>query len=120
MLSTCITHCHAFTRRGHIVQVYVQCTICMYSVPYVRCTIHMYVQCTICTVYHMYHMYSVPYVQCTILCMYSIYHICTVHSLVSFSQSEENFYTCVWSYDKATKESLLAVAGAKGVIRVLG
>ena len=35
-------------------------------------------------------------------------------------QPDENFYTCAWSYDSDTFESLLIVAGSKGVIRVVG
>ena len=35
------------------------------------------------------------------------------------TQTEENFYTCAWSYDTETGESLLAVAGFKGIIRVI-
>ena len=34
-------------------------------------------------------------------------------------QPEENFYTCAWSYDTETGESLLVVAGFKGIIRVI-
>lgn len=31
----------------------------------------------------------------------------------------ENFYTCCWTYDVETKESLLLASGARGVIRVI-
>lgn len=35
------------------------------------------------------------------------------------SQPEENFYTCAWSYDTEMGETLLIVAGLKGIIRVI-
>ena len=35
-------------------------------------------------------------------------------------QSDENFYTCAWSYDTGTGEGLLAIGGMKGIIRVIG
>jgi len=35
-------------------------------------------------------------------------------------QPDESYYTCAWSYDSETCESLLVVAGLKGIIRVLG
>ena len=37
-----------------------------------------------------------------------------------FQQPEETFYTCAWTYDIETGESLLAIAGAKGLIRIVG
>lgn len=49
-----------------------------------------------------------------------------VHSSITPLQAyydadqDENFYTCVWSYNPQTKETLLIIAGAKGIIRVLG
>lgn len=36
-----------------------------------------------------------------------------------FLQAEENFYTCVWSFEESG-EMLLAVGGVKGIIRVIG
>ena len=38
----------------------------------------------------------------------------------SVVQPDENFYTCTWSYDSETYESLLVIAGFKGIIRVIG
>lgn len=35
------------------------------------------------------------------------------------ADSDENFFTCAWSYDGVTGLSLLAVAGSRGVIRVI-
>ena len=34
-------------------------------------------------------------------------------------QAEENFYTCAWTYDTSTSHPLLAVAGSRGIIRVI-
>ncbi len=38
----------------------------------------------------------------------------------NYIQPDENFYTCAWSFDSETYESLLLIAGFKGIIRVIG
>ncbi|KAG7504039.1 polycomb protein EED [Solea senegalensis] len=35
------------------------------------------------------------------------------------ADAEENFYTCAWTYDTNTSHPLLAVAGSRGIIRVI-
>lgn len=54
--------------------------------------------------------------------IYSCHSDGSITALQAYSDadSEENFYTCAWSYDSETRESLLAIAGLKGIIRVIG
>ncbi|TRY92755.1 hypothetical protein DNTS_024834 [Danionella cerebrum] len=35
------------------------------------------------------------------------------------ADADENFYTCAWTFDSSTSHSLLAVAGSRGVIRII-
>ena len=49
----------------------------------------------------------------------SEFHRHTHHFKFPNQQPEENFYTCAWSYDTETGESLLIIAGFKGIIRVI-
>ncbi|MEQ2175903.1 hypothetical protein GOODEAATRI_022514 [Goodea atripinnis] len=39
--------------------------------------------------------------------------------LVFATVGNENFYTCAWTYDTNTSHPLLAVAGSRGIIRVI-
>ncbi|TNN49322.1 Polycomb protein eed [Liparis tanakae] len=42
-----------------------------------------------------------------------------VFATVGSNRAEENFYTCAWTYDTNTSHPLLAVAGSRGIIRVI-
>jgi hypothetical protein len=35
------------------------------------------------------------------------------------ADADENFYTCAWTFDTSTSHPLLAVAGSRGIIRVI-
>ena len=45
---------------------------------------------------------------------------CSIAKHISLPQPDEVLYTCAWTYDQETGESLLAIAGLKGIIRIIG
>jgi polycomb protein EED len=44
----------------------------------------------------------------------------TLLQAYSDADPDEVFYTCAWTFDQETGESLLAIAGLKGIIRIIG
>ncbi|KAG2456422.1 EED protein, partial [Polypterus senegalus] len=42
-----------------------------------------------------------------------------VFATVGSNRADENFYTCAWTFDSSTSHPLLAVAGSRGIIRVI-
>lgn len=83
--------------------------------------IYMHVDILLCTVMHVdvssLHVHTCV---CTYMHVHACGCICMYMHGYMYLQPEENFYTCAWSYDSVTHESLLIVAGSKGIIRVIG
>uniref|UniRef100_A0A673LPQ5 Polycomb protein eed-like n=1 Tax=Sinocyclocheilus rhinocerous TaxID=307959 RepID=A0A673LPQ5_9TELE len=65
-----------------------------------------------------------PHVGCVLFLQVTLYE-CHSQGEIRLLQSyvdadaDENFYTCAWTFDSSTSHPLLAVAGSRGIIRVI-